>query len=261
MPDLLFVIDTNKESIAVAEARKLKIPVIAIVDTNCDPDEVDFPIPGNDDAGRAISLYCDLISRAAIDGIERAQGGAGIDIGESEKPPVEEALEPAPAADDASAKDAKKANGKSAEPKKAKADKAEDKKADDKKADDKAADDKAADDKAADDKAAAAKKKADDDKKSADKPEKDAKAEKAPKAKAGGFERLKKPDGEADDLKALTGVGPVLEKSLNEYGIFHYRQIGGLKKAEIAEIDEALGLKGRIERDDWVKQAKELAKK
>ena len=64
-----------------------------------------------------------------------------------------------------------------------------------------------------------------------------------------------------DDLKELTGVGPVLEKTLNEFGIYHYRQIAGLKKIEIAEIDEALNFKGRIERDDWIKQAKELAKK
>ncbi|HRY08246.1 MAG TPA: 30S ribosomal protein S2, partial [Hyphomicrobiaceae bacterium] len=67
-PDLLFVIDTNKEHIAIQEAKKLGIPIVAIVDTNCDPDGIDFPIPGNDDAGRAITLYCDLISRAAIDG-------------------------------------------------------------------------------------------------------------------------------------------------------------------------------------------------
>jgi small subunit ribosomal protein S2 len=85
-PDLLFVIDTNKEAIAVAEAKKLGIPIVAIVDTNCDPDGIDFPIPGNDDAGRAITLYCDLIARAAIDGLERSQQAAGIDIGASASP-------------------------------------------------------------------------------------------------------------------------------------------------------------------------------
>jgi small subunit ribosomal protein S2 len=83
VPDLLFVIDTNKESIAIAEAKKLKIPVIAVIDSNSNPDGVNYPIPGNDDAGRAITLYCDLIARAAIDGIGRAQGVAGIDIGEA----------------------------------------------------------------------------------------------------------------------------------------------------------------------------------
>jgi small subunit ribosomal protein S2 len=102
VPDLLFVIDTNKESIAIAEARKLKIPVMAIVDSNCDPDGITFPIPGNDDAGRAITLYCDLVARAAIDGIERAQGAAGIDVGEAEEV-SEAALADAPAAAEAAA--------------------------------------------------------------------------------------------------------------------------------------------------------------
>jgi small subunit ribosomal protein S2 len=88
-PDLLFVIDTNKEQIAIAEARKLGIPIVAVVDTNCNPDGIDFPIPGNDDAGRALTLYCDLVARAAIDGIERGQASAGIDVGASEAPPSE----------------------------------------------------------------------------------------------------------------------------------------------------------------------------
>ena len=90
VPDLLFVIDTNKESIAIQEARKLGIPIVAIVDTNCDPDGIDFPVPGNDDAGRAITLYCDLVARAAIDGLERSQSSAGVDIGASEAPPAED---------------------------------------------------------------------------------------------------------------------------------------------------------------------------
>jgi len=90
LPDLLFVIDTNKEQIAIAEAKKLGIPIVAIVDTNCDPDGIDFVVPGNDDAGRAITLYCDLVARAAIDGIERGQTQAGVDIGAAEAPPVEE---------------------------------------------------------------------------------------------------------------------------------------------------------------------------
>jgi small subunit ribosomal protein S2 len=85
-PDLMFVIDTNKEAIAIAEARKLNMPVVAIVDSNCNPDGISHPVPGNDDAGRAITLYCDLIARAAIDGIERAQGSAGVDLGEAETP-------------------------------------------------------------------------------------------------------------------------------------------------------------------------------
>ncbi|HZT19368.1 MAG TPA: 30S ribosomal protein S2, partial [Dongiaceae bacterium] len=74
LPDLLFVIDTNKEDIAISEARRLNIPVAAVVDTNCNPDGISFVVPGNDDAARAITLYCDLVARAAIDGISRAQG-------------------------------------------------------------------------------------------------------------------------------------------------------------------------------------------
>jgi len=92
-PDLMFVIDTNKESIAIAEARKLGMPVVAVVDSNCDPEGISHPIPGNDDAGRAITLYCDLIARAAIDGIERAQGAAGVDLGAAEEPVAEPGLE------------------------------------------------------------------------------------------------------------------------------------------------------------------------
>ncbi len=87
LPDLLFVIDTNKEDIAIKEAQKLGIPVVAIVDTNCDPDGINYPVPGNDDAGRAITLYCDLVARAAIDGIERGQTAAGVDLGASEAAP------------------------------------------------------------------------------------------------------------------------------------------------------------------------------
>lgn len=91
LPDLIFVIDTNKEDIAIQEAQRLNIPVAAIVDTNCDPKGITYVVPGNDDAGRAISLYCDLIARAVIDGISRAQGGAGIDIGAMANPVSEAA--------------------------------------------------------------------------------------------------------------------------------------------------------------------------
>jgi small subunit ribosomal protein S2 len=90
LPDLLFVIDTNKEDIAIKEARRLNIPVAAVVDTNCNPDGITYVVPGNDDAGRAITLYCDLISKAAIDGIGRAQGEMGIDVGAAAEPVVEE---------------------------------------------------------------------------------------------------------------------------------------------------------------------------
>ncbi len=77
VPDLLFVIDVNKEDLAILEAKKLGIPVVAVVDTNCSPTGVDYVIPGNDDAARAIALYCDLVSRAALDGMTAQMGAAG----------------------------------------------------------------------------------------------------------------------------------------------------------------------------------------
>lgn len=96
LPDLIFVIDVNKEDLAIAEAKKLGIPVVAIVDTNCSPDGVDYIIPGNDDAARAIALYCDLISRAALDGMSSQLESAGVDLGALEQSSVEEAIaEPA----------------------------------------------------------------------------------------------------------------------------------------------------------------------
>jgi small subunit ribosomal protein S2 len=90
LPDMLFIIDTNKEDIAIKEARRLNIPIAAIVDTNCDPNGISFVVPGNDDAGRAITLYCDLVAKAAIDGISRSQRDLGVDLGAVEAPVAEE---------------------------------------------------------------------------------------------------------------------------------------------------------------------------
>ncbi|MEM6390897.1 MAG: 30S ribosomal protein S2 [Pseudomonadota bacterium] len=100
LPDLLFVVDVNKEDLAIAEAKKLGIPVVAVVDTNCSPADVDYIIPGNDDAARAIALYCDLVSRAALDGMSAQLETAGVDIGALEDTTeaiVEEAPAEAPA--------------------------------------------------------------------------------------------------------------------------------------------------------------------
>ncbi len=83
LPSLMFVIDTNKESIAVKEAKKLGIPVVAVVDTNCDPDDIDYPFPGNDDATRAISLYCNLVADAVLDGLAESTADLGIDLGDA----------------------------------------------------------------------------------------------------------------------------------------------------------------------------------
>ena len=91
IPDLMFVIDTNKEAIAIQEARKLNIPVVAILDTNCDPAGITYPIPGNDDAARALQLYCDLIADSVLDGLTEGQVAMGVDIGAQEAP-VEPAL-------------------------------------------------------------------------------------------------------------------------------------------------------------------------
>jgi small subunit ribosomal protein S2 len=88
-PDIMFVIDTNKEQLAIKEANRLSIPVVAVLDSNCDPAGVSYPVPGNDDAGRAISLYCDLMARAAIEGISQSQAQAGLDLGAAESPVVE----------------------------------------------------------------------------------------------------------------------------------------------------------------------------
>jgi small subunit ribosomal protein S2 len=92
LPSLLFIIDVNKEDLAIKEANKLGIPVVAVVDSNCPPDGVDYIIPGNDDAARAIALYCDLAARAALDGMSAQMGAAGYDLGAMEEAPIEETL-------------------------------------------------------------------------------------------------------------------------------------------------------------------------
>jgi small subunit ribosomal protein S2 len=177
LPDLVFVIDTNKEDIAIKEARRLNVPVAAIVDTNCDPDGIAFPVPANDDAGRAITLYCDLIARAAIDGISRSQGDLGVDLGAAETPVIEEL----PAANTNVAEE-----------------------------------------------------------------------------KVENFEQLSAPRGAPDDLTKLTGVGPQLEKKLNDAGIYHYWQLAAMKPDDVARVDRELKLHGRIERDNWISQSRAL---
>jgi small subunit ribosomal protein S2 len=102
LPDVIFVIDTNKEHIAVEEAGNLNIPVIAVLDSNSNPDGVTYPVPGNDDALRAIGMYCDLIADAVLDGIQAEMTASGTDIGESAEGPLEtlpEQAEPAAAAE------------------------------------------------------------------------------------------------------------------------------------------------------------------
>jgi small subunit ribosomal protein S2 len=174
VPDLIFVIDTNKEQLAIKEAARLHIPVAAILDTNCDPDGITFPIPGNDDAGRAIALYCDLFARAALDGISRSQGSMGVDIGASEEPAAGELP---------------------------------------------------------------------------------AEAEVAT-AGAEHFELLSAPRGAPDDLSKLTGVGPQLEKKLNDAGLFHYWQFAAMSDDDAGKIGAELKLGGKV--GGWVEQARGL---
>jgi small subunit ribosomal protein S2 len=176
VPDLIFVIDTNKEQLAIKEAQRLGIPVAAVVDTNCDPDGIAFPVPANDDAARAIALYCDLIARAAIDGISRGQGDVGVDMGASEAPVVEEL--PVEVATSSEQTDT--------------------------------------------------------------------------------FEALGAPRGAPDDLTKLNGVGPELETTLNDGGIFHYWQIAAMTEADVAKVDGDLKLNGKITQNGWVAQAKSL---
>jgi small subunit ribosomal protein S2 len=99
LPDLLFVIDTNKEAIAVEEARRLGIPVVAVLDSNSDPKGVTYPIPGNDDALRAIQTYCDLVAGAVLDGLQAEMKAAGVDVGAAVQAPAEAVAAEAPAAE------------------------------------------------------------------------------------------------------------------------------------------------------------------
>jgi small subunit ribosomal protein S2 len=102
LPDLIFVVDTNKESIAVAEAKTLNIPVVAVLDSNSDPEGISYPVPGNDDASRAINLYCDLMVAAVLDGLQAEMAASGADMGAFEAPPeeIESTPEEVPAADE-----------------------------------------------------------------------------------------------------------------------------------------------------------------
>jgi small subunit ribosomal protein S2 len=114
LPDAILIIDTNKEALAISEARNPGIPVFAVLDTNSNPDGIDYAIPGNDDATRAISVYCDLFVDSILDGLQAEVGSAGIDAGASAEPPVEKVV----AAD----KDASKAKAAKSKDDKAKED-------------------------------------------------------------------------------------------------------------------------------------------
>ena len=278
-PDLIFVIDTNREAIAIQEAKKLKIPVAAVLDSNCDPKMVDFPIPGNDDAARAITLYCDLISKAALDGIARQQGSSGVDLGAQVEAPVEETLaaevvEAAPAVVEAPVVEATPAPVEApvveATPAPAEAPVVEATPAPVEapvvEATPAPAEAPVVEATPAPEPAAAEPEVTTAPEPAAAEPEvttapvaeeKPAKAESSDDAAAPLFTA---PEGEPDDLKKISGVGPVLEKKLHELGITKFEQVAKFSKKDIKNVDDRLSFKGRIERDDWLKQAAELAK-
>ncbi len=216
LPSMLFVIDTNKEAIAIAEANRLNIPVAAILDSNSNPAGITYPIPGNDDAARAISFYCDLVARAAVDGLSQSQSAMGVDPGAAVEPvaeavvaapePVAETPAPEAAPEPAPEPAVEAAPGPEAAPA----------------------------------------------------PEVDADALPEVTLTEDKFVKLDGPRGEQDDLKKISGVGPVLEQKLNDMGIYHYWQIAAFTPEEVTEVDDGLNFKGRIERDGWLKQAKDL---
>jgi small subunit ribosomal protein S2 len=164
-PDIMFVIDTNKEQLAIKEANRLNIPVVAVLDSNSNPAGVTYPIPGNDDAGRAISLYCDLMARAAIEGISVSQSQAGFDIGAAENPVVE-SLTDVP--------------------------------------------------------------------------------DVTPSTEA------------PDDLSLINGISPALKKKLEAEGVTSLKQVAEWTADRVAELDEKLKLRGRIGREEWMEQARDL---
>ena len=221
LPDALFVVDVKSEYIAVSEANKLGIPVIAVVDTNCQPDGIDYVIPGNDDAIRAIRLYTEQVANTIIAAREAAQikpavsaGDADeyVEVDQTESPvAVAPVAAPAPKAEPKEAEPAKKAEPKKAEPKKAEAPK----KAEPKKA---------------------------------EAPKKKAKPKAAPKAKK---------TADADKLTDINGIGPVIEGKLHGMGINTFQQIADFTPEDVERIDGELNFKGRIDREEWIAQAKE----
>ena len=203
-PDLMFVIDTNKESIAIKEARRLSIPVVAILDSNCDPSEADIPIPGNDDAARAIQLYCELLADAVLDGMTEAAASVGVDLGASENP--EEMALDMPAPEEA------KTEG------------------------------------TATDAAEAAEVPAD-----APSP-----ATEPTTAEPATSEQLSDTAVKLEDIALIDGIGPVYKEKLEAAGVNSLEVMANLSDEKVAEIDEAIGMNGKLKDGDFRQQAKDL---
>ncbi len=242
-PDLIFVIDTNKEAIAVQEANKLKIPVCAVLDSNSDTSGVDLPIPGNDDAARAIALYCDLVAKAAIDGIARQQGSSGVDLGAQEEAPRETVLDDVAEKASAAADTAKEAPADAA-PSTGDAIMDAVSAAAERITDAAASPVEAASDAAASSKDAASK--------AADKVTKEEKEEAAAPL-------FSAPSGAADDLKTINGIGPVAEKQLNEQGLTTFAQLAALSAKDIENVDANMPFSA-AQIEDWKAQAAALSK-
>lgn len=199
-PDIMFVIDTNKEAIAIKEARRLGIPVVAILDTNCNPAEADIPIPGNDDAARAIQLYCELMADAVLDGMTEAAASVGMDLGAAENPEelaIDMAApeEAAPATEDAASVAEDAAPAPAAEPL------------------------------------------------TTEPATSEQMAEVAPKL---------------EDIALIDGIGPVYKEKLEGAGINSLEVLANLSDEKVAEIDEALGLNGKLKDGDFRQQAKDM---
>jgi len=185
LPDALFVVDVKSEYIAVSEANKLGIPVIAVVDTNCVPDGIDYVIPGNDDAIRAIRLYTEEVANTILNARQAAQIQSAAAAGGSAKESIEEVVaEAEPVVETA------EAPVETAE----------------------------------------------------------APAETAPAAEA----------ASADKLTDINGIGPVIEGKLQAMGITTFKQIADLTPEDVERIDGELNFKGRIDREEWISQAKAL---
>ncbi len=187
-PDLMFVIDTNKEAIAIKEARRLGIPVVAILDTNCNPSEADIPVPGNDDAARAIQLYCELMADAVLDGMVEAQAAVGVDLGAAVNPeemamdiaaPEEAPVAPAPAAEPISTEPATS-------------------------------------------------------------------------------EQMADTAKTLSDIALIDGIGPVYKEKLEGIGVTDLQVLANLSDERLAEIDEQLGMGGKLKDGDFRQQAKDL---
>ena len=201
-PDLMFVIDTNKESIAIKEARRLGIPVVAILDTNCDPSEADIPVPGNDDAARAIQLYCELMADAVLDGMTEAAASVGMDLGSAENP-EEMALNLAdtvPANEEAVAAEMAEAAATPAP----------------------------------------------------------SPATEALTTEPATSVQMADVAPKLEDIALIDGIGPVYKEKLEAAGINSLEVMANLSDEKVAEIDEALGMNGKLKDGDFRQQAKDM---